>query len=87
MNKARIARTTTKSVASMSTSLVVQQIIKNNTNPKNLYHKVGIYIGSFCIGWMITDAIEATIDRQFDEIEEAIAEIKTAIHDTPESTE
>jgi hypothetical protein len=71
MSKAMIARKTVKLIVGISTSAVVGQIVKNNTNPRNLLEKTEMVIGAAALGAVASNLAEDAMMKIWDDTAQA----------------
>jgi hypothetical protein len=71
MSKAMIARKTVQMIVGISTSAVVGQIVKNNTNPKNLLEKTEMVIGAMALGAVASNLAEDAMMKIWDDTAQA----------------
>ena len=68
MQKIEIIKTVTRFVVGAGTSKIVDGIVRNNTDAKNIYEKIAIGVAGIVAGAMAADAAKEYTDAQIDEI-------------------
>jgi hypothetical protein len=69
-------KTISRFVVARLTSICVVTVISQNTDPETPMQTAGVLVGSHVIGEMVADATKPFVDRQIDELADALAEAK-----------
>lgn len=69
-------KTISRFVVARLTSVCVVTVINQNTDPETPLETAGVFVGAHVIGEMVADATKPFVDRQIDEIADAIADAK-----------
>lgn len=68
MTKIKLAKGVVNFVVGMGTSKIVADIIRNNTDPKNIVDNVSMFSAALVIGSMAADATREYTDTKIDEL-------------------
>lgn len=84
MPKIRVTRAGIKTVArfivARSVSTTISLIVHKNTDPETKFQEASVHVGAFVLGEYVGDAVKPYVDKQIDEIADAIVKART---DTP----
>jgi hypothetical protein len=69
-------KTIVRFVVARATSATIVTIVHSNTDPENAYQTASVFVGAHVLGEMVADATGPFVDKQIDEIAEAIAEAR-----------
>lgn len=85
MNALTITKAVTKFAVGAGTAKVVSGIIRNNTNPKNVYDAVTITSSGIVVGMMAADATEEYASAKIDEVADSWRKFKNRKKDQTEN--
>jgi hypothetical protein len=69
-------KTIVRFIVGRATSATIVTIVHSNTDPENAYQTASVFIGAHVLGEMVADATAPFVDKQIDEIADAIAEAR-----------
>lgn len=84
MSNVTIAKAIVSLIVGAGTSQIVKDIVKNNTDPENIYQKVTIFLGAIAIGGVVAQQAQKYSDEKIDGI---IRIWQQVIEKTEETTE